>query len=374
MSKRDYYEVLGVSKTTTPEELKKAYRQMALKYHPDRNPDNPEAERMFKEVSEAYSVLSSDEKRQIYDRYGHEGLQGGGGGGPGFGNAEEIFMNFGDLFSEFFGGFAGGRGRGGRTRRGRPGEDYRYDLTLTLKEAAFGVKKELTIEPLATCTTCSGSGAKAGTQPQNCSYCGGRGEVVQSQGIFSLRTTCPQCQGSGQMIADKCQDCRGQGRIRTNRTVSVKIPKGVDEGLQLRVEGEGHAGTLGAPPGSLFVFLHVQPDEMFKRDDFDLHITIPVSFAQAALGTDVEVPTLEEPQPLTIPRGTQSGEQFVLRNHGVPHLRDNARGDLICHVQVKTPMNLSAEQEKLLRQLAELEGDKVSDKGFFRGLVDKLKS
>lgn len=369
MSKRDYYEILGVAKTATPEELKKAYRQQALKYHPDRNPDNPEAEKMFKEVSEAYQVLSTDEKRQVYDRYGHDGLRSQGAG-PGFSNADEIFMNFGDLFSEFFGGFAGGRrgGNQGGRRRGRPGEDYRHDLNLTLKEAAFGVRKEINIEPLILCDVCSGSGAKAGTSPQTCNTCGGRGEVIQTQGIFSIRTPCPHCQGTGQMIVDKCGECRGSGRVRKQRTVTVKIPKGVDEGLQLRVEGEGHSGTQGAPPGDLYVFLHVTPDEQFKRDEADLHVTIPISFAQAALGTDLEVPTLEEPEPLSIPKGTQSGEQFVLRGKGVPHLRGNGRGDIVARVQVKTPTSLSSEQEKLLRQLAELDGEKVGKKS----LLEKI--
>ncbi|MFM7203539.1 MAG: molecular chaperone DnaJ [Myxococcota bacterium] len=373
MTQRDYYELLGVSKTATADELKKAYRKLALQYHPDRNPDNPEAEKMFKEISEAYQVLSNDEKRQIYDRFGHDGLRGGGGGGgPGFANADEIFMNFGDLFSEFFGGFAGGGRRGGG-RRGRPGEDYRYDINLSLREAAFGVKKDITVEPMVTCDTCSGSGAKAGTGPQTCSYCRGRGEITQSQGIFSLRTTCPQCRGTGQLIADKCGECKGGGRIRKPRNVSVSIPKGVEEGIQLRVSGEGHAGSQGGPPGDLYVFIHVQEDERFKREDTDLHTTVSISFPQAALGTDVEVPTLEEVEPLNIPKGTQSGDQFVLRGKGVPHLRGAGRGDLVVHVQLKTPTTLSSEQEELFRKLAELDGDKVNKGGIFSSFFGKKK-
>lgn len=373
MTKRDYYEVLGVSKTASAEELKKAYRKLALQYHPDRNPDNPDAEKMFKEVSEAYDVLSKDEKRQVYDRYGHEGLRGAGGGGPGFSNAEEVFMNFGDLFSEFFGGAFGGGRRGGDPRR-RPGESYRYDLNLTLKEAAFGCKKEITIEPLVHCDTCAGSGAKSGTKPTSCAYCRGRGEVVQSQGIFSIRTVCPQCQGAGQVITDKCVECRGQGRIRKSRKVQVKVPKGVDSDLQLRLEGEGNSGGPGAPPGDLFIAMHVEEDPNFQREEFDLHTLVPISFAQAALGTDLEIPTLEAPEPLSVPRGTQSEEKFVLRGKGVPHIRGNGRGDLVVHVKVKTPTKLTQEQEELLRTLAEKSGEKVSSKSIFQNIINKFTS
>ncbi len=370
VTKRDYYEILGVTRTATTDELKKAYRKLALQYHPDRNPNNPEAEQQFKEASEAYQVLSSDEKRPVYDRYGHEGLRGQGSG-PGFSGVEDIFSNFGDIFGEFFG--FGSRGRGGR-RRGRPGGDIRHDLSLSLQEAAFGCQKEITVQRQQVCQTCEGSGAKPGTNSQTCGYCRGAGEVLQTQGIFSIRTACPNCQGSGQVIPDKCTDCRGAGRIRKPRTVTVNIPKGVDEGVQLRLTGEGDAGTQGGPPGDLYVFLHVEANEQFTREEADLHCTIPVTFAQAALGTEVEVPTLEEVETVTVPRGTQSGERFVLRSRGVPHLRGSGRGDIVVHIQVKTPSNLSKKQEELLRALAEEGGEKVAGKSVFRDLFSKIKS
>lgn len=369
MAKRDYYEVLGVSRTATPEEIKKAYRKLALQYHPDRNPDDPEAEKNFKEAAEAYQVLSSEEKRQIYDRYGHEGVNRQGAG-PGFAGVEDIFSNFGDIFGELFG--FGGRGR---TRtRGRPGADLRYDLTITLHEAAFGTQKEITVPKHQTCVTCNGSGARAGTSPVTCSYCRGQGEIIETQGIFSMRRPCPNCQGAGQTIPDKCPECRGTGRIRKPKKVMVNLPKGVDEGVQLRLSGEGEAGTQGAPPGDLYVFIHVEPHEVFTREEADLHVKIPITFAQAALGTEVEIPTLEEPEVLTIPRGTQAGDRFVLRNRGVPHLRGSGRGDIIVHAQVKTPLNLSKRQEELLRQLAEEGGEKVLGKSVFRDIINKIKS
>ncbi len=372
MPKRDYYEVLGVSRSASPEELKKAYRKLALKYHPDRNPDDPEAEQRFKEASEAYEVLSNPEKRSIYDRFGHEGLSGHGAG-PGFATVEDIFASFGDIFSDFFG-FGASRGRG--RHRGRRGDSLRYDLTITLSEAAFGTQKEIVVHRKHVCDTCGGSGARPGTRPQTCVQCRGTGELIQSQGIFSIRTTCPYCRGTGEIILDKCPTCRGSGTVRKPRTVNVTIPPGVDEGLQLRLTGEGEPGTLGAPPGDLYVVLHVEPHDFFEREGNDLHCTVPLSFSQAALGTKVEVPLLEEGQSetLTIPRGTQSGQRFVIRNKGVPYLRGNGRGDLIVHVQVVTPTNLTRKQEALLRALAEEGGEKVAEKSKLRDIFQKIKS
>lgn len=371
MSKRDYYEVLGVSRNANPDELKKAYRKMALMYHPDRNPDNPEAEQSFKEASEAYEVLSNSEKRSLYDQFGHEGLRSRGAG-PGFANMEDIFSNFGDIFSEFFG-FGGGRARGGR--RGRVGANLAYELTITLEEAAFGAHKEIIIQRSHTCEVCNGSGARPGTSAQTCGQCRGTGELIQSQGIFSIRTTCPYCRGAGQVIPEKCTTCHGSGLVRKPRHVNVVIPKGVHDGLQLRLTGEGEPGTMGAPPGDLFVALRVEPHKVFTREDYDLHCAIPITFAQAALGTDVEVPTLEDsPEALTIPRGTQSGEHFVIRHKGVPYLRGSGRGDLVAHVQVKTPTSLTKRQEELLRSLAEEGGEKVAGKNVFRDILNKIKA
>lgn len=373
MTKRDYYEILGVSKTANADEIKKAYRKLALQYHPDRNPDNPDAEAKFKEVSEAYSVLSADDKRQVYDRYGHEGLKGQGAGGPGFSNVDDVFSSFGDIFGEFFG-FGGRRGGGGARRRGRPGGDIRFDLTLSLSEAAFGVEKEITIQQQSPCGTCSGSGARPGTTPETCTTCRGNGEVIQTQGIFSVRTTCPHCQGTGQMIREKCGDCKGSGRIKRSKKVKITVPKGVDENLQLRLTGEGDAGTQGGPPGDLYVFLHVEASETFKREEENLHFLAPLTFAQAALGTEIEVPTLESPETLNVARGTQSGDTHVLRGRGIPHLRGNGRGDLIVHFQVKTPTNLTKRQEELLRELAAESGEKVGGKSVFRDILNKIKS
>lgn len=371
MAKRDYYEILGVTRTANADEIKKAYRKLALQYHPDRNPDDPDAEKHFKEAAEAYQVLSNEEKRSLYDRFGHEGVNRAGGG-PGFAGVEDIFANFGDIFGDIFG--FGGRGGGRGRTRGRPGADLRYDLTITLHEAAFGVQKEITIQKHQTCGTCSGTGAKPGTSPQPCGYCRGQGEIIETQGIFSIRRPCPNCQGMGQIIPEKCPECRGTGRIRKPKKVVVNIPRGVDEGVQLRLTGEGEAGTQGAPGGDLYVVLHVEQHEVFTREESDLHVTTPISFAQAALGTEVEVPTLEEPELLTIPRGTQSGDRFVLRNRGIPHLRGSGRGDLIVHAQVKTPTSLTKKQEELLRALAEEGGEKVLGKSVFRDILNKIKS
>lgn len=370
MSKRDYYEVLGVSREAGAAELKKAYRKLALQYHPDRNPDNAEAEAKFKEASEAFGVLSDGEKRQIYDRFGHEGLRGGGGGPAGFSGMEDIFSNFGDIFSELF----NVGGQGGR-RRGRRGADLRYRLNLTFKEAAFGTQKDLEVHRTDDCGTCKGSGAKEGTSPEPCTYCHGRGEVIQAQGIFSIRTTCPRCSGRGQVIKERCGDCRGKGKVRVPRKVAVTIPEGVDTGMQLRLAGEGELGSPGAPPGNLFVELEVEEHPLFKRDGADLHCEIPISFSQAALGSSVKVPMVDDTlEDLEIPRGTQTGEVFTLRGKGLSRVQTTGKGHLYAQILVKTPSSLNKRQEELLRELATIEGEQVADKSIFREFIDKLTS
>lgn len=364
---RDYYEVLGVDRGASEAELKKAYRKLALENHPDRNPDDPEAEARFKEASEAFSVLSDPEKRQMYDRFGHDGLRNSGFQG-GFSGVDDIFSSFGDIFGEFF-------GMGGGRRRGRRGADLRYRVTLTFQEAAFGTQKEMDIHRSEVCGTCDGNGAKPGTQPRTCSLCHGRGEVVQAQGIFSIRTTCPQCGGRGQVIVDRCPDCQGKGQIRVAKKVSVDIPAGVDNGMQLRLAHKGEAGSEGAPAGHLYVDIHVEPHEFFQRDGADLHCEIPISFSQAALGTELTVPLLKgEKEEITVPRGTQSGAVFSINGKGLSRIQGAGRGDLHVTVVVKTPTSLTKRQEELLRELATASGDHVSGKGVLRELIDKITS
>ena len=351
MAKRDYYEVLGVSRTASEEEIKKAYRKLALKYHPDRNPNDPEAEEKFKEAAEAYEVLHDPEKRRLYDQYGHDGLQSTGF--EGFRGFEDIFASFGSLFEEFFG--LGGR-RGGRSAP-RAGADLRYDLHITFEEAVFGTEKLLEFEKLETCVHCLGKRTAPGTRPTPCRLCGGFGQVERRQGFFALRTTCPQCHGEGTLITDPCPHCRGRGMVRVPKKLSVKIPAGIDNGSRLRLAGEGEEGSNGGPAGDLYVVVHVEPHAFFERHGNDLYCQVPVSFPQAALGAEVEVPSLYGPQKLTIPRGTQTGAMLRLRGCGVPDVRTGRRGDQIVQVVVKTPTRLTPRQEELLRELAALEGE-----------------
>lgn len=363
MSKRDYYEVLGVSRDVDDRELKKAYRALAMQYHPDRNPDNAEAEAKFKEAAEAYEVLSDGEKRQIYDRFGHEGLNGRmGGGGPGFGNVEDIFSQFGDIFGDFF-----GFGRQRSPDAPQAGADLRLDIELKFEEAVFGVTKEVDVPRHAECGTCSGSGAKPGSSPKVCSTCGGRGQIQHSQGFFTLQSTCPACRGAGKVISDPCGDCSGSGYTEEVKTVSVKVPPGVDDGMRLRVRSEGEAGRRGGPRGDLYVFLHVQPSKVFQRDGADLHLKAELPFVQAALGCELEIPTLEGTTKLKVKAGTQYGDTHVLRGQGISKVNRGGKGDLIVHFAITIPKNLDEKQREILEQYASASGISTTE----ASVVDK---
>lgn len=362
-TKRDYYEVLGVSRGASAEDIKKAFRTMAKKYHPDANPNNKEAEEKFKEINEAYEVLSDSQKKAAYDQFGHAGVGAGGptgwGGGfrpQDFGGAADFEDIFGDVFSNFFGG--GPAGRGGRARsQVQEGDDLRYDMNLTFEEAAFGTTKEIKVRKLTTCETCHGSGAKAGSGRVVCPTCKGTGQIRSTQGFFSIARTCTRCGGQGEMPGSPCPACRGQGRVERERTISVKVPAGSDEGFRLRIRGEGEAGLNGGPSGDLFVFLHVEAHEFFERDGSDLHCEIPISFPQAALGFELEVPTLQGPVKMKIPPGTQSGKVFRLREKGLKDPQHEGVGDLLVTVTVETPSDLNAKQKKLLEEFVALTGE-----------------
>jgi molecular chaperone DnaJ len=354
--KRDYYEVLGVSRNASEDELKSAYRKLALKHHPDRNPGDKEAEEKFKEAAEAYEVLRDREKRGIYDQYGHAGLEGSGFSG--FGGFEDIFSSFGDIFEDFFG--FGGRGRS-RSRAQR-GADLRYDLTLSFMQAAFGTETEIEVAKLETCGECDGNGCEHGSRPESCRQCGGSGQVSRSQGFFTIRTSCHVCRGSGQVIARPCPKCRGNGQVQVSKRVAVKIPAGVDNGSRLRLSGEGEPGAYAGPAGDLYVFIHVQPHEFFERRENDILCQVSISFVQATLGDQITVPTLNGNKPLDIPKGTQPGDVFTFHGEGIPSLRTRKRGDQVIQVMIKTPTNLSKKQEELLREFAKLEKGKFSTK------------
>ncbi|CAN2042330.1 chaperone protein DnaJ [Candidatus Magnetomoraceae bacterium gMMP-15] len=356
LRKKDYYEILGVSRDTSESDIKARYRKLALKYHPDRNPGDKEAEDKFKEASEAYEVLHDPQKRRIYDQYGHEGLEGSGFSG--FSGFEDIFSSFGDIFEDFFG--FGGRRRS-RTG-GQRGSDLRYDLNLDFMDAAFGKETEIDIEKMETCPTCNGNGCKPGTRPQPCSVCGGSGQVSRSQGFFTIRTACPQCHGEGRSVTDPCPECRGSGHIRTRKKVSVKIPPGVDTGSRLRLMGEGEGGLKGGPPGDLYIFIRVKPHDFFTRENNHVICQIPISFVQAALGDEIMVPTLKGEKNFKISSGTQPGDVFRLKGEGIPSLHSHERGDQIIQVIVKIPTSLNTKQEALLKDFAELESNKISTK------------
>ncbi len=355
-NKRDYYEILGVGREASDADLKKAYRKLALQFHPDRNPGDQAAEEKFKEAAEAYDVLTDAQKRRIYDQYGHQGLEGQGFSG--FSGFEDIFSSFGDIFEDFFG-FGGGRRSRSRTQRGA---DLRYDLQLSFMDAAFGTETEIHLEKLDACETCQGNGCEPGTQPEACSYCGGSGQVSRSQGFFTVRTTCPHCRGNGQMITHPCPGCRGTGQIQTSKTVSVKIPAGVDTGSRLRLTGEGEAGRNGGPRGDLYVFIHVEAHDFFERDNTSIICRVPVSFIQATLGASIKVPTLNGERKLKIPKGTQYGDVFRFDGEGIPSLRSGRRGDQIIQVIIKTPTGISKKQETLLKEFEKLEANKLSSK------------
>lgn len=362
--KRDYYEVLSVERGASIDDIKKAYRKLALKHHPDKNPGNPEAEEKFKEAAEAYGVLSDEEKRARYDRYGHSGVAGMNGGFD-----PNQFADFGDILGDLFGfGDLFGAGRRRSTRPAR-GSDLRYDLELSFKEAVFGKEVSLDVPRVITCVACSGSGARSGTQPVSCSGCGGRGQIRYSQGFFAVARTCPQCGGAGKVTKDPCASCNGAGRVREEKNISVKIPAGVDEGSRLRVPAEGESGYNGGPPGDLYVFISVREHERFTRRDYDIHSDQAVSFTQAALGGEVMTPTIDGEETLKVPAGTQPNHVFRLRGKGVQFLDGSGRGDHYVHVSVRVPIALSDEERSLLEQLAALRGEEPPE----RGVLDKVK-
>jgi len=370
MAKRDYYEVLGVNRDASEDEIKKAYRKLAMKHHPDRNPDNPKAEESFKEAKEAYEMLSDDQKRGAYDQYGHAGVDpsaGPGPGGQGFGNFSDAF---GDIFGDIFGGAAGG----GRRTNVYRGADLRYNMEISLEDAARGTETKIRIPVMAECDTCHGSGAKPGTQPVTCTTCGGHGQVRMQQGFFSVQQTCPKCHGSGKMVKEPCVTCQGAGRVKQHKTLSVKIPAGVDEGDRIRLSGEGEAGVNGGPPGDLYVVVHLKAHNIFQRDGGNLHCEMPISFTTAALGGEIEIPTLDGHAKMKIPAETQTGATFRLRGKGIKPLRSNENGDLMCHVVVETPVKLTEKQRELLRELETInlqDSDKHSPRA--KGWLDKVK-
>jgi len=371
MAKRDYYEILDISKSASADEIKKAYRRLAMKFHPDRNKDDDGAsEKKFKEAKEAYEVLKDAEKKATYDQFGHDGLRAGPGGQGGFHSAE----GFGDIFGDVFGDIFGGGRRGGGAPQVFRGADLGYELKLDLEDAVAGDTVEIDVPTQISCSTCGGSGAKKGTSPETCSTCGGAGQVRMQQGFFSIQQTCPACKGVGTTISDPCNDCHGRGRIRKTRTLSVKIPAGVDDGDRIRLSGEGEAGRNGGPSGDLFVELRVSKHKIFERDGANLACEVPISFSTATLGGDVELPTLDGHVALKVPAGTQSGKIFRLRGKGVTTVRDARKGDLFAQVAVETPVNLTAEQKELLEKFdATLQagGDKHSPRA--DGWMDTVK-
>ncbi len=360
MAKQDYYELLGVSRDADDAQLKKAYRRLAMKYHPDRNPGDAEAEEKFKEAKEAFEVLGDPNKRSAYDRFGHEGVSNSasGGGAGGFGGADFSDI-FGDVFGDIFGG--GGGGRGGRSRA-RGGADLQYNLDLTLEESVSGLEKTLKIPTQVVCDLCTGTGAKPGTTPVKCETCGGMGQVRMQQGFFSVQQTCPTCRGNGEQISDPCTKCRGAGRVQEQKTLSVKIPAGVDTGDRIRLSGEGEAGEKNAPAGDLYVLVQVKKHEIFERNDDDLHCTVPIDIITASLGGELEVPTLTGRVNLKIPAGTQPDKVFRMRGKGVKPVRNSTAGDLLCRIQIEVPVNLTSEQKGLFEQLRETLAGKKAQK------------
>ncbi len=368
VSKADYYETLGVSREASEAELKTAYRKLAMKYHPDRNPGDHSAEERFKEASEAYGVLSDADKRAAYDRFGHASTSAGFGGGAGpFADSADLGDIFGDLFGEMFGG-GGGQRRGSRVQRG---EDLRYDITIEFEDAVFGKETEIKVRRRENCATCNGAGTTSGRGPTVCGTCQGRGQLRYQQGFFSVARACGNCGGSGTVITDPCSTCRGESRVAREFKMNVKVPAGVEDGTRIRYSGEGEAGRFGGPRGDLYVVLTVRPHDFFERDGNDLHCVVPISFPQAALGAELQIPSLDGEVTLRIPEGTQNGKQFTIRNEGVPHLNESGRGDLVVEVLIQTPKKLTRTQRELVRQLAESMA--IENKPTSRGMLNKMK-
>ena len=373
--KRDYYEVLSVQRTAAEGEIRTAYRKLAMQYHPDRNPNNPSAEEKFKECSEAYAILSDPEKRAAYDRFGHQAVSGAGAnpfaGGSPFGagfQQGDLGDIFGDLFGEMFN--AGGQ-RGGRASRAQRGRDLKFDMSLSFEEAVFGVEREIKIKRMETCDTCAGTGAEGSKQPETCQQCGGRGQIRTQQGFFSVARTCPVCSGTGTVIRNPCKVCHGDTRLQKEHTIAVKVPAGVESETRIRYSGEGDSGRFNGPAGDLYVVLSVKPHAFFERDGDDLHCVMPISFPQAALGTDLEIESLDGVETIKVPEGTQSGREFRLRSKGVPHLNAHGKGDLVVEVRVETPSKLTKRQRELMRELADTMP--VSNEPQSRSLFDKVK-
>ncbi|MCC6377952.1 MAG: molecular chaperone DnaJ [Burkholderiales bacterium] len=375
MAKRDYYTVLGVNRDASEEDIKKSYRKLAMKHHPDRNPDDKGSEEKFKEAKEAYEILTDAKKRAAYDQFGHAGVDPAAGFGAGArGAGPEGFGGFADAFGDIFGEIFG-QGRGGRGSGVFRGADLRYNLELSLEEAARGTEARIRIPTMEACETCHGSGAKPGTQSKQCPSCHGRGEVRVSQGFFSIQQTCPQCHGTGKYVADPCATCSGAGRVRKHKTLSVKIPAGVDQDDRIRLSGEGEAGVNGGPTGDLYVVVQLKPHSVFQREGADLHCEMPISFATAALGGEIEIPTLDGHAKVKVPAETQTGQVFRLKNKGIRPVRGSVTGDLYCHVAVETPVKLTARQKEILRELEAInqqdpEAHSPKQKTFF----DKLKA
>ena len=370
--KRDYYTVLGVNRDVSDDDVKKAYRKLAMKHHPDRAPDDKGAEEKFKEAKEAYEVLSDSKKRAAYDQFGHAGVDAAAGagargfGGEGFGGFSDAF---GDIFGEIFGAQRGGRGTGVYR-----GADLRYNLELALEEAARGTEAKIRIPTMEECETCHGSGAKPGTQPKQCPACNGRGEVRVSQGFFSIQQTCPTCHGTGKIVADPCAGCHGAGRLKKHKTLSVKIPAGVDQDDRIRLSGEGEAGMNGGPPGDLYVVVNLKPHSVFQREGGDLHCEMPVSFASAALGGEIEIPTLDGHANIKIPAETQTGQVFRLRGKGIRQVRGSGHGDLFCHIAIETPVKLTARQKELLREFEAInDNDPAAHNPRAKSFMDKVR-
>ncbi len=361
-AKKDYYDLLGVGRNANDDELKKAYRQLALKFHPDKNPGDKQAEEKFKEVSEAYQVLADPEKRAQYDQFGHAAFDGGSPFGAGFDFSSGFEDIFGDIFGDFF-----GSGTGRRRARSQRGEDLRYNLDISFEEAAFGTEKKIKIPRHSNCETCKGSGSKPGTSPRTCSTCHGRGQVSFQQGFFSVSRTCSQCRGQGTIIGDPCPTCKGAGKVRKFHTLGVKIPGGVDTGSLLKLRGEGESGSLGGPSGDLYVAINVQPHPIFVRDGLEIVCEVPISFHQAALGAEIEVPTLHGKVKLKVPYGTQSGKVFRLKGKGLKEVHSYHQGDQHVRVSIETPTHLTARQKELLKEFAALGGEEIHplSKGFF---------